>query len=550
MSKENYEGREKLYLRATLNSLGIALNKTTIAVISAQNDVMLSHTQLDVISQKVCEGIVSTGSVAKRMFVASYGDATDSGTAQSKYEILMRNNIADSVEVMLSNDCIDGAVFVASANSVIIGMLMGAIRVNKPCIFVGGGVMSPIVGTDFTHTGYTHWFDIAGGILSGKTKIEQAEQYERIIPAFLGSNCGDYEDVSANCLLEVLGLAISGNCTALTLSSQRLDKALQSGIKIVEMVKYGLVPKKIITQNALRACVCFDLAMGGCPANLLSILALSYEIKRTWDMFSVDLDKVEQLAKNTPVLFSIENSALSFTEVFESSGGVFSVMHELSKLQLINCDYLTYNNKLMAINISNAVTKNSNTVRTGLNPVRTSSFVKILHGNLAEDGAICRSESKATYFIGPAKVYENEETLIFALLDREIKKDTVLVVRNEGPKSGPGMREMRNSLALIKGLGLEKDVALITDGRIPDFYAGFAVGHISPEAGENSIISLLQDGDVIEINPSKGKISVDIKAKEIAKRKTYVSAAKDSTAGTLKRFARQVSGADCGCIMS
>lgn len=548
MSKEYYEGREKTYLRAALNTLGIQLNKTNIAVISAQNELMVSHTHLDGIVEKVCEGIISTGSSAKKMYVSSYGDSTDYGTIQSKYDLLMRNNIADSVEIMLGSDAIDGAVFVASANNVIIGMLMGAIRVNKPCIFVGGGIMSPIISTDFTHSGYTYWYQLSGDVLSGKLKIEQAEQIEKTIPSFLGANCDDYADISAQCLVEVLGLAVTGNCTSLSLSSQRIDKALQSGLKIVEMVKYGLVPKKIVTPNSIRACVCFDLAMGGCPSNLLNILALASEMKRSWDVFAIDLDKVEQLAKNTPVLFSRENSALAFTEVFENSGGVYSVLFELSKLQLANFDYNTYTNKPMTINISNAVTKNSNNIRTGLNPVRPSSLVKVLHGNLAEEGCICKYDGKGAYFIGPAKVYENEEMLVYALLDREIKKDTVIVVRNEGAKSGPGMREMRLSLSLLKGLGLEKDVALITDGRIADYYGGFVVGHITPEAGDNSMISLLQDGDVIEINPSKGKISVDIKAKEITKRRTYINSSQGGVSPTLKRFAKHVSDANSGCV--
>ncbi len=546
MKKEYYEGLDKLHLRATLKALGIPLDKSVIAVISAQNATVLGNAELETVTKQVCEGIASAGAVAKIMYLPSFSDATVYGSEQAKYEILLRNTIANEVQMIAGQEFLSGIVFVASNTVSVVGMLMGAIRLNLPCMFVSGGVMSPFLTAE-GQKGYNHWYSAVGKIRAGILKLEDSGVIENTMPQFLGVDCEQYEPNSVNCMMEVLGLALEGNCTVMSASRSRNQIAFNTGRAVVFLIEKNITLENIITNASLSACAAFNIAAGGCPSNLLHILAVAGEAKRKWNIKTVDLSKIESLCKKVPLLYK-EKEGVCFTQAFALAGGVYALLKELKTLSLIDCDYPYYGGDSLNALIEKERPRDDNVILDGKNPLLPYGKIRVLYGNIAEKGAVATFDGVTNSFIGPAKVYENEESLTYAVLDREIKKGTVIVVRNEGPRSAPGMRELIQPLALLKALGLGKDVAVVTDGKIPADYDGFAVGHITPETVDMGLIALLQDGDVIEINIGKGKISADIKAKEIERRKPSVNVTFAAASNMLKLHASIITPATNGCI--
>ncbi|MEG1527969.1 MAG: dihydroxy-acid dehydratase [Clostridia bacterium] len=545
MKKEYYEGIDKLHIRSALNALNIPLDKPTIAIISTQNEADLSNNTLEMVTKRVCEGVLSNGGIPKIMHVSTFCDSTIYGTEQAKYEILLRNSIANQIEMLASNKFFDAFVFVASNSIAVAGMLMGAIRINLPCIFVSGGTMAPIKSLVDEHIGYNYWYTAVGKIKNGEINIDQAKKIEQTKPLFTGIDCELYEPNSINCMLEVLGLAVSGNSTVMSYCSTRLDLAYKSGQIVLEMIKNDLTPSRIINANSLTACLVYDLTVGGSCSNILHLLAFANEIKKYWRIDTINFNTVDLLSKKIPVLFASSGNR-SFVELLCDAGGVYAVLAQLSSLALINCDYLTYLNKPMSKIVFQAPIKDNKIIRTAKEAVNPTSFIRVLSGNIAQ-GALLKFDGKTPIFNGTAKVYENEESLTYAILDREIKKGAVIVLRNEGIQSGNGMRQIIQPMALLHGLGLDKDVAIITDARICSFYQGFAVGHITPETIANSILSIIQDGDNIEINTIKCRLTVDIKAKEISKRKTNAIGETQANSALVKRC-KNISTAVEGCV--
>lgn len=545
MNKEYYEGLDKLHMRATLKALGIPLDKKIIAVISAQNSTVLGNAELETVTKEVCEGITSLGAVPKVMYLSSFSDATVYGSEQAKYELLLRNAVANEVQMIAGQEFFSGIVFVASNTVNTAGMLMGAVRLNLPCMFVSGGVMSPFLTAE-GQKGYNYWYSAVGKIRSGNLKLEESAVIENTMPQFLGVDCEGYEPNSLNCMLEVLGLALEGNCTVMSACRQRRQIAFGTGRAVVSMIERGITLENIINSSSLSACVAFNLAAGGCPSNLLHILAVAEEAKRKWAVKTVDIAKIESLSKKVPQLYKAKQG-VCFTQAFALAGGVYALLNELRKLALIDCNYPYYDGDSLNILIDKERPRDGEVILSGKNPLFPQSRIRVLYGNVAEKGAIVAFDGVTNSFIGPAKVYENEESLTYAVLDREIKKGTVVVVKNEGPRSAPGMRELIQPLALLKALGLGKDVAIVTDGRIPDDYDGFAVGHVTPETVDMGLIALLQDGDIIEINIGKGKINADIKVKEIERRKPSASVSLATVNNMLKLHASIVTPATKGC---
>ena len=544
MLREFIDQLDKLPQKIMANCIEIDTDKPLIGIISAQNEVSTAHKNLDELCQRVKEGILSSGASAKLVHVASLDCTALHGTQSTKYDLPSRDLTANAVEMLCSNDFFDGLVFVASEPNIVVGMLLGAIRLNIPCAFVCEGTMTPIVYNNKEH-GFAHFYEQIAKIKTGRTKYETISEIERNLPLALGTDCERYGANSFNCLLEAVGLAVKGNGTAPASSVERKTIAYKTGELAVQLANDKCTPKRLINNNTLHNLAVLDLACGGSSTTMLNLIAIAKEL----GIKNFTFKTVGDLAKNPPLLLSRENGNGCIMPQYHNAGGVYAMLKQLLDGKLIKGDAPVNDGATLADLLKDVALSNTNVIRPITNSVAPSSRLRVIYGNVAESGAFVQYDVPEGVFTGSAKVYANEEMAIDALLHREVRAGDVLVIRGEGPKSGPGMREIYTSLALLKGFNLEDKVAVITDGRIADFYKGFVVGHITPETGEQNLFSVLQDGDQIEINVLKGKVNCDIKAKELAQR--Y----RDSDVGVgnygnffLKNWAKTCSTAVDGCI--
>lgn len=543
MLREFIEQLDKLPQKAMVNCVEINPEKPLIGIISAQNDVSFAHKNLDAICARVKEGIVANGAATKTAHVASIDCTALHGTQSTKYDLPSRDLTANAVELICSNEFFDGLVFVASEPNIVAGMLLGAIRLNIPCAFVCEGTMMPIVYQHKEH-GFTHFFEQIARIKTGKTPFEAINEIESNLPLALGTDCERYGANSFNCLLEAAGLAVRGNGTAPALSVERKNIAYKTGELAVKLTSSKFTPRRLLTQTSLCNLVTLDLACGGSSTTMLNLIAIAKEL----GIKNLTFDTIGNMAKNTPLLLHLEDEQRCIMPQFHKAGGVYGMLKQLHEARLIKGDVFVNEGCTLEQLLETVTVDNINIIRPADNSVMESSRLRAIHGNVAEKGAFVQYSSE-TSFVGTAKVYSNEETAVDALLHREIRAGDVVVIRGEGPQSGPGMREIYSSLALLKGFDLEDKVAVITDGRISDIYNGIVVGHITPESSEQSVFSVLQDGDEIEINIPKGKITCDIKVKELAQRQ------RDADIGVsnygnffLKNWAKTCSSATEGCV--
>ena len=544
MLREFIDQLDKLPQKIMANCIEIDTDKPLIGIVSAQNEISTAHKNLDELCQRVKEGVLSSGASAKLVHVASLDCTALHGTQSTKYDLPSRDLTANAVELLCSNDFFDGLVFVASEPNIVVGMLLGAIRLNIPCAFVCEGTMTPIVYNHKEH-GFAHFYEQIAKIKTGRTPYEAISEIERNLPLALGTDCERYGANSFNCLLEAVGLAVKGNGTAPASSVERKNIAYKTGELAVQLANDKCTPKRLINNNTLHNLAVLDLACGGSSTTMLNLIAIAKEL----GIKNFTFKTVGDLAKNTPLLLSRENEKDCIMPQYHKAGGVYAMLKQLLDGKLIKGDAPVNDGATLADLLKDVSVVNPNVIRPITNSVAASSRLRVIYGNVAESGAFVQCDAPEGVFVGSAKVYSNEEMAIDALLHREVRAGDVLVIRGEGPKSGPGMREIYTSLALLKGFNLEDKVAVITDGRIADFYKGFVVGHITPETGEQNLFSVLQDGDEIEINVLKGKVNCDIKAKELAQR--Y----RDSDVGVgnygnffLKNWAKTCSTAVDGCI--
>lgn len=542
MLREFIEQLDKLPQKALVNCVEINPEKPLIGIISAQNDVSFAHKDLDAICNRVKEGIVASGATTKTEHVASIDCTALHGTQSTKYDLPSRDLTANAVEVLCSNEFFDGLVFVASEPNVVAGMLLGAIRLNIPCAFVCEGTMMPIVHQGKEH-GFAHFFEQIARIKTGKTPFEAIEEIESNLPLALGTDCERYGANSFNCLLEAAGLAVKGNGTAPALSVERKTIAYKTGELAVKLAASKFTPRRLLTQTSLCNLVTLDLACGGSSTTMLNLIAVAKEL----GIKNLTFDTIGDMAKSTPLLLHCEDDRRCIMPQFHKAGGVYGMLKQLLDARLIKGDVFVDDGYTLEQMLANVTVSNINVIRPADNSVMGSSRLRVIRGNIAEKGAFVQYSTE-TSFVGSAKVYSNEEMAVDALLHREIRSGDVVVIRGEGPQSGPGMRELYSSLALLKGFDLEDKVAVVTDGRIPDFYNGIVVGHVTPESSEQSVFSVLQDGDEIEISIPKGKVNCDIKVKELAQRQ------RDADVGVsnygnffLKNWAKTCSSAIEGC---
>ena len=543
MLREFIEQLDKLPQKALTRCVGIDTDKPLIGIISAQNDLSLAHSSLDEIAERVKEGVIGSGANAKIQHISSVDCSLLRGQS-AKYDLPSRDLTANSVELICSNEFFDGLVFVASEPNIVAGMLIATIRLNIPCAFVCGGPMSPIV-TQRKERGFSYFYEQIVGIKKGKTSLETLLAIESKLPLALGTDCERYGSNSFNCVVEALGLAVRGNGTATANSVERKNIAYKTGELICKLVDNKCTPRRILTQAALTNIVTFDLACGGSSTTMLNLIAIAKEL----GVKNVSFKTIGDLSKATPTLLCQEDENACIMTQFHKAGGVYAMLKQLLDAKLIKGDVTVGEDTTLQSLLDDVTVINTNVVRSADNNVMPSSRLRVISGNVAENGAFAQYKDEPT-FSGAAKVYANEEMAIDAILHREVKACSVIVIRGEGPKSGPGMREIYSTLALLKGFGLSDKVAVITDGRIADMYNGIVVGHVTPETGERNLFSVLQDGDEIEINVTKGTIKADIKAKELAKR--YRDS--DVSVGNfgnffLKNWAKACSTALEGCVI-
>lgn len=542
MLREFINQLEKLPQKVMTNTLETDTIKPVIAVIVAQSQQVLAHRDLDEVAKRVEMGILANGGNYMRMYVPAIDSTAMTGTNWAKYDLPSRDLVADSVESMVSNDFFDGIVFIASEPNCTAGMLLGAIRVNIPSMFVCGGTMSPIVENGMQY-GFTHLFRQVGKVKTGETDFELLSKIENNTPLATGTDCSRFGANSFNCALETLGLAVQGNGTAPAMSTQRMEIARKTGMAIVKAAQDRLTPRRMVTPVALLNAVISDLACGGSSTTMLNIIAIGKELSYK----NVTLKSIGDLAKSTPVLLHDKKNGIALMNQFNEAGGMYAMLKQLCSEHLVNADCVTYNGTLQSV-LQNVSIADSDVIRTSANCHNETATLRVLYGNVAEEGSFVHYKGESA-FVGNARVYHSEESAIDALMHREIRPKDVIVIQNEGPKSCPGMREINASLALIEGMGLQGKVAVITDGRIADFYEGIAVGHITPETNEHSLFAVLQDGDEIEISVAKGKINCDLKTKEIQQRlKDYDNHNANYANHYLKKWARTVGTASDGCF--
>ena len=548
MGKELTQGYEKAPQRSLLKALGLSdkeLSRPLIAVISAKSDIIPGHAHLDKIAEAVKAGVYAAGGTP--IVVPSIGicDGIAMGHAGMRYSLPSRELIADGVEATLIGHAFDGAVLVPNCDKIIPGMIMGAIRVNIPTVMVSGGPMA-----SGEHNGkklsLSSMFEAVGQVKAGKISLQELSELENKSCPGCGSCCGMYTANSMNCLAEALGISLPGNGTYLATSADRIRLAKTAGETVMSLIENYITPKMILTKAAFMNAVAADCAIGASTNSVLHLIAIASEcgIDLTYDDFQKISDKTPNLCKLSP-------SSDYDMDAFGKAGGMIAVLGQLAKKGLIDGQARTANGNRLENEYKDAEILNENIIHSIDSPISKCGGIAILRGNLAENGAVVKRSSidqAMMKYVGKAKCYNSEEDAVGAILGGAISEGDVVVIRYEGPKGGPGMREMLTPTSALTGMGLV-NVALITDGRFSGATRGAAIGHISPEAAEGGVIAAVKDGDKITIDINAGKLNLDVPAKEISNRLKKLHPIDKSTSGYLLRYSQLVTSAEKGAVM-
>lgn len=541
------KGAERAPHRSLFHALGLTqeeLDRPLIAVCNAQSEMVPGHLHLDTIARAVKDGIRMAGGTPIEFPSIGVCDGIAMGHEGMRYSLPTRELIADSIESMVRAHAFDGMVLIPNCDKVVPGMMMAAARVNIPSIVCSGGAM--LAGrVDGHKTSLSSMFEAVGAHASGKIDDEKLDDFEQHACPTCGSCSGMYTANSMNCLSEVLGLALKGNGTIPAVMSERTMLAKRTGMRIMELVKQDLKPRDIMTPDAFENALTVDMALGCSTNSMLHLPAIANECG-----IRIDLHRVNEISEVTPNLCHLAPSGPHYVEDLYQSGGVPAVMAQLAKRNLIK-DTMTVSGSCME-RIKNApITGDS--IRPIENPYSSTGGIAVLYGNIAPDGCVVKRAAVAEEMMkhrGPAKVYNSEEEAYSAIMAGKIQKGDVVVIRYEGPRGGPGMREMLAPTSAITGMGLDRDVALITDGRFSGATRGAAIGHVSPEAAAGGLIGCVRDGDIIEIDINNYSIHLDVEDAELQTRLTNSQAMppKVST-GWLARYARMVGSADTGAVL-
>ncbi len=535
--------------RSLYHALGLTdeeLTKPMIGIVSSYNEIVPGHMNIDKIVDAVRLGVASAGGTPIVFPAIAVCDGIAMGHKGMKYSLITRDLIADSTEAMALAHGFDALVMVPNCDKNVPGLLMAAARLNIPCIFVSGGPM--LAGkVDGKKTSLSMMFEAVGAHSAGKIDDAKLHEFECKTCPTCGSCSGMYTANSMNCLTEAIGMGLRGNGTIPAVYSQRIELAKHAGMKIMELVKKDIKPRDIMTKEAFENALTVDMALGCSTNTMLHLPAIAHECG-----IDIDLDIANDISKKTPNLCHLAPAGRTYMEDLEEAGGVYAVMNELNKKGLLHTDLITATGKTVGENIENAMNLDPETIRPIENPYSETGGIAVLKGNLAPDGSVVKRSAVAPEMLcheGPAKVFDCEEDAQAAINGGKIVAGDVVVIRYEGPKGGPGMREMLNPTSSIVGMGLGSSVALITDGRFSGATRGASIGHVSPEAASGGIIGIVEDGDIISIDIPANKLELKVPQEEIDRRMaSFVPKTKELT-GYHKRYAALVQSGSKGAIL-
>lgn len=536
--------------RSLFNALGYTkeeLNRPLIGIVSSYNEIVPGHMNLDKITDAVKLGVAMAGGTPIMFPAIAVCDGIAMGHAGMKYSLVTRDLIADSTEAMAMAHQFDALVMVPNCDKNVPGLLMAAARVNIPTIFVSGGPM--LAGhVKGEKRSLSSMFEAVGANAAGTMSEEDVEEFENKVCPTCGSCSGMYTANSMNCLTEALGLGLKGNGTIPAVYSERIKLAKHAGMKIMELLEKDIRSRDILTNKAFLNALTIDMALGCSTNSMLHLPAIANEVG-----IDLNLDIANEISAKTPNLCHLAPAGHTYMEDLNEAGGVYAVMNELDKKGLLYTDIITVTGKTIAENIKDCENKNPGVIRPIDNPYSKTGGIAVLKGNLAPDSCVVKRSAVAEEMMvheGPARVFDCEEDAIAAIKGGKIVSGDVVVIRYEGPKGGPGMREMLNPTSAIAGMGLGAEVALITDGRFSGASRGASIGHVSPEAAVGGPIALVEEGDIIKINIPANTIDFVVTEEELSKRRAkWTPREPKITTGYLSRYASMVTSGNRGAIL-
>lgn len=544
------QGIQQAPHRSLFNALGMTkeeLDRPLVGIVSSYNEIVPGHMNIDKIANAVKMGVAMAGGTPIMFPAIAVCDGIAMGHLGMKYSLVTRDLIADSTECMALAHQFDALVMIPNCDKNVPGLLMAAARLNIPTIFVSGGPMlaGKVKGCK---TSLSSMFEAVGSYAAGTMTLEDVEEFEAKACPTCGSCSGMYTANSMNCLTEALGMALQGNGTIPAVYSERLKLAKHAGMKVMELLEKNIRPRDIMTEAAFRNALTVDMALGCSTNSMLHLPAIAHEAG-----VDLNLDIANEISAKTPNLCHLAPAGHTYIEELNEAGGVYAVMNELNKKNLLNTDLITVTGKTVGENIKNVINKDHEVIRPIENPYSEVGGIAVLRGNLAPDSCVVKRSAVVPEMLkheGPARVFDCEEDAIAAIKGGRIVAGDVVVIRYEGPKGGPGMREMLNPTSAIAGMGLGSSVALITDGRFSGASRGASIGHVSPEAAVGGPIALVKEGDIIKIDINANTITLDISDEEMAVRKAEWKPREPKvTTGYLARYASLVTSANTGAIL-
>ena len=544
------QGVERAPNRSLFYAMGYTdeeLNRPLIGVVCAHSEIVPGHFHLDKIAEAVKAGVRMAGGTPIEVPAIGVCDGIAMGHLGMKYSLASRELIADSTETMALAHCFDGLVLVPNCDKIVPGMVMAAVRLNLPSIVVSGGPMlaGNVAGE---RTSLSKMFEAVGARKAGLIDDEQMEEFERGTCPGCGSCSGMYTANSMNCLCEAIGIALPGNGTIPAVYAKRTMLAKKAGMRIMNLVEKDIKARDIINEVSVKNALACDMALGCSSNSVLHLLAIAHEAG-----VEMDLNTFNEVSEKTPNLCHLAPAGPTYIQDLDAAGGVPAVMKELTKIGVLDTAALTVTGQTVAENIEKAENGDESVIRPVENPYSQTGGLAILWGNIAQDGCVVKRSAVAPEMLvhsGPARVFNDEEEAIQAIYGQRIKPGDVVVIRYEGPKGGPGMREMLNPTSALAGMKLDKEVALITDGRFSGASRGASIGHVCPEAAMGGNIGLLEEGDIIEIDIPSHRINAKVSEETFAERKKhYIQPEAKVKTGYLARYAKLVSGANKGAVM-
>ena len=536
--------------RSLFNALGMTkeeMERPLVGIVSSYNEIVPGHMNLDKIVNAVKQGVAMAGGTPVVFPAIAVCDGIAMGHIGMKYSLVTRDLIADSTEAMALAHQFDALVMVPNCDKNVPGLLMAAARINVPTVFVSGGPM--LAGhVKGRKRSLSSMFEAVGEYSAGKLTADDVCEFEEKVCPTCGSCSGMYTANSMNCLTEVLGMGLKGNGTIPAVYSERLVLAKHAGMAVMDMLKKNIRPRDIMTEAAFRNALTMDMALGCSTNSMLHLPAIAHEAG-----VELNVDIANEISAKTPNLCHLAPAGHTYMEDLNEAGGIYAVMNEISKLGLLNLDCMTVTGRTVGENIKDCVNKNPEIIRPVDNPYSKTGGIAVLRGNLAPDSCVVKRSAVAPEMLvheGPARVFDCEDDAIAAIKGGKIVAGDVVVIRYEGPKGGPGMREMLNPTSAIVGMGLGSSVALITDGRFSGASRGAAIGHVSPEAAVGGPIALVEEGDIISINIPELKLEIKVSDEEMqARREKWQPREPKVTTGYLARYASMVTSGNRGAIL-